>query len=264
MESIIKRAAVGGDPMQAAKTKWEETSWEPGKDVYKKLAQNMPTDVLICELFSRLSETDAALSSCVDDQAELAGRVEALQSTSSDTTNRVQALEMLSEAFQADHRAMKEAVLQRRMSCSEASTSDSPSSAPKGDADLGELVLKNLTKAQLQKLQGGVWSDVLGPGSGEFGARYLRCWQSSSGRWSAVVGVDPHKRIAFTKLLSKARQEGWTSVVVTPYLSTEVMELRRQRTEVFRSLINSGFSPKWSGQADIRYSSEGKSVLYDF
>ncbi|GLC37073.1 hypothetical protein PLESTM_000538000 [Pleodorina starrii] len=34
--------------MQAAKTKWEETSWEPGKDVYKKLAQNMPTDVLIC------------------------------------------------------------------------------------------------------------------------------------------------------------------------------------------------------------------------
>ena len=127
------------------------------------------------------------------------------------------------------------------------------------------LVLKNLTEAQLHKLQEGVWSDLLGAASAEFDAEYIRCWRARGGeRWSAVVRVDPRVRKRFTKVISNLRSEMQFEVVVMPYLPPAVMELRKQREEVFRSLVHKGLSPKWVGNAEIEYMQNGMKVLYEF
>ncbi len=69
-------------------------------------------------------------------------------------------------------------------------------------------------------------------------------------------------------MLKAAKQwkgtEGLTAVLV-PYLSRAAMQLRQERTGVFRNLACSGANPKWEGTADIRYT-DGNGVrrLYEF
>lgn len=258
------RRQAGIARIQAARTKWNETPWKPGREIYEELAKRLPTECLLREVFERLSETDAALAFIIEDHDCINGRVEALESTSTDLVQRVHDLELLFEEVQADHRAMKEALLHRRRSSNGTSTSELTSTiAPDGAVNL--VVMKHLTELQFQELQQVGCRAFLGLDCAEFGLQYVRGWRSKSGvGWSAVVEVGSGKRKEFTKKFSMARRELRLDVVVVPYLSSEVMELRKQRTAVFRSLVDQGLSPKWSGDADVWYVHNGVRVKYKF
>ena len=102
------------------------------------------------------------------------------------------------------------------------------------------------------------------PGIEEGDLVWKREW-SQSGRYSAVVQILKGQR---SKVLKEAKLwkgvEG-LEVVLVPYLSRAAMQLRQERTDVFRSLVESGANPKWEGSADIRYSDEsGVRRLYVF
>ncbi|KAG2439104.1 hypothetical protein HYH02_006626 [Chlamydomonas schloesseri] len=92
---------------------------------------------------------------------------------------------------------------------------------------------------------------------------YVRSWAQGNIMLSVVVQVEEGRRADVLKAAKGWRQE--SGVVVAPYLSRQSMQLRKQRTEVFRGLYEAGANPKWVGCADICFTNgQGERVMHQF
>ncbi|KXZ43561.1 hypothetical protein GPECTOR_87g424 [Gonium pectorale] len=122
------------------------------------------------------------------------------------------------------------------------------------------MIVKGVNPEQLEKLKAGDWKWLVGDDDmGLHPPQYIRSWKASKDAgWKVVLNVEMGQRWAFTKLGKKA------GVVWAPYLSGPEMQLRKQRTELFRSLKEEGYSPKWHGSAGIRYIKDGETLDYKF
>ncbi len=124
-------------------------------------------------------------------------------------------------------------------------------------------MLKGVTGDQLYRLQQGDWTWLvpgLPPPSIESlqPPKLIRSWPDKDGNSNVLLVVKPSQKSQFTK------QGKLAKVVWAPYLSPGDLELRRQRTEIFRTLQEEGYKPKWHGKAGIRYFRDGKAVDYSF
>ncbi|KAG2484917.1 hypothetical protein HYH03_016303 [Edaphochlamys debaryana] len=241
------------DTLPKASARWSETAWQPGGKLFDELslAKKLSTEALLREVFTRLSETDAALTEVIDEQESLSGRTDKLQKGADEVCERVRCLEETVAG-------LKDEWQERRQSSNAALTSSRGWSEPLEEKD--KVVVKHLSEEGLSALRRGGVEWLLGEGTG-LGAWFRRCWRSTTGTWCAVMEINPHQKSEFLRAAKQRRSV--SKAVIVPYLTREGMQVRKARTEVFRSLAKQGQEPKWKDGADICYVVDGKRVQLD-
>ena len=230
---------------------WCNLKWQYGAEEFEhlKLSKFLGMPDLLKDLYVRLSMTDAALE-CHRDKQFL--KSEELTIAFNKLFDKV---ELMMEEI--------ELLKERADSSRHASTSRS------GDEDEGTdededrcVVFKNVAAGDVEKAKRGDFTWL--PGPPEAGLlSFVRVLSAAGGSSSLVVQVAEGKREKLRKVA-----KAWKSkqgVVMVPYLSRRSMQLRQERTAIYKGLAEAGAEPKWAGLADIEYlNGEGDRVLYVF